>query len=305
MKIGVIGLGSIAQKAYLPVITAKEELDLFFLTRNQEKLESLAKKYRISNKSSNLDDLIDFGVEAAFVHTATTAHVPIIERLLNHGVHVYVDKPISYSLAESKRMVELAKENNLKLMVGFNRRFVPMYQQLKREFTAETILLEKNRLNNPQNFKIAIYDDFIHVIDTIRFLAEGQLADLMIDAILDGELLKQLVIKLKGERLTAIGIMNRDSGVNQEILQVIGKKRKAIIKDLVERVDYQGGEERISRSASWHPTLYNRGFVNIVDEFIKVVQEDIAIDQLLDDALVTHKLCEEIIEKIEEEISKE
>jgi len=304
MKIGVIGLGSIAQKAYLPVITAKKGLELFFVTRNQEKLEAMSNKYRVVNKSTNLDDLIDFGVEAAFVHTATTAHVSIMEKLLNHGIHVYVDKPISYSLAESKRMVGLAKNNNLKLMVGFNRRFVPMYQQLKKEFTAETILLEKNRLNNPQNFKIAIYDDFIHVIDTISFLAEGQLEDLVVDTILDGELLKQIVIKFKGERLTAIGMMNRDSGVNQEILQVIGKKRKAIIKDLVERVDYQGGEERVSRSASWNPTLYNRGFVNIVDEFIKVVQEDIAIDGLLDDALVTHQFCEEIIHRIEEEINK-
>jgi virulence factor len=304
MKIGVIGLGSIAQKAYLPVITAKEELELFFVTRNQEKLEVLASKYRVANKSTNLDDLIDFGVEAAFVHTATPAHVSIIEKLLDNGIHVYVDKPISYSLEESKRMVKLAKENNLKLMVGFNRRFVPMYQQLKKDFKAETILLEKNRLNNPQNFKIAIYDDFIHIVDTIRFLAEGQLEDLVVDAILDGKLLKQIVIKLKGEQLTAIGIMNRASGINQEIVQVIGKQRKVVIRNLVERTDYQGGEERVSRSGDWNPTLYNRGFVDIIDEFIRIVQEDVAIEELLDDALLTHQLCEKIIQKIEQEISE-
>ncbi|MDF5607525.1 NAD(P)-binding domain-containing protein, partial [Vibrio parahaemolyticus] len=48
MKIGIIGLGDIAQKAYLPVITQLPNIELVFCTRNPNTLESLAKQYRIS-----------------------------------------------------------------------------------------------------------------------------------------------------------------------------------------------------------------------------------------------------------------
>ena len=39
MRIGVIGLGNICEKAYLPVITAIEDVELIFCTRNEEKLK--------------------------------------------------------------------------------------------------------------------------------------------------------------------------------------------------------------------------------------------------------------------------
>ena len=47
MRIGIIGLGNICEKAYLPVITAIEGIEIVFCTRNKERLNSLSKKYRI------------------------------------------------------------------------------------------------------------------------------------------------------------------------------------------------------------------------------------------------------------------
>lgn len=46
MKIGIIGLGDIAQKAYLPVITQHSDVELVFCTRNSEVLNQLARRYR-------------------------------------------------------------------------------------------------------------------------------------------------------------------------------------------------------------------------------------------------------------------
>ena len=70
-------------------------------------------------------------IDAAFVHTATESHIEIIEKLLSNNIHVYVDKPISYSYEDSIRVSNLAKKANKILMVGFNRRFAPMYSNLK------------------------------------------------------------------------------------------------------------------------------------------------------------------------------
>ncbi|END2486654.1 TPA: hypothetical protein ACGUPI_005154 [Vibrio vulnificus] len=50
MKIAMIGLGDIAQKAYLPVITQMADIELVLCTRDGALLEQLAKQYRIGVK---------------------------------------------------------------------------------------------------------------------------------------------------------------------------------------------------------------------------------------------------------------
>ncbi len=47
------------------------------------------------------------------------------------GVHVCVDKPLADKLSEAEALVELAARRHLTLMVGFNRRFAPLYRELK------------------------------------------------------------------------------------------------------------------------------------------------------------------------------
>ena len=71
MKIGIIGLGVIAQKAYLPVLTEKENIEVLLCTRNLDTLNKLAMKYRIPQYVQTVDELIGKGIDAAFVSTAT------------------------------------------------------------------------------------------------------------------------------------------------------------------------------------------------------------------------------------------
>lgn len=112
MKIGIIGLGDIAQKAYLPVLSEKEGIDLVLCTRNQEKLEKLAKKYRLTEYVQTVDELIKLKIDAVFISTPSAAHFEITKKLLEHGIHVYIDKPISMNLDETKQIVQLAEEQN-------------------------------------------------------------------------------------------------------------------------------------------------------------------------------------------------
>lgn len=112
-KIGVIGLGGIAQKAYLPVMmTMSDEVDWHFYTRNQEKLAQIGKQYRVEKLYSIIEQLIESGITMAFVHTATETHGQIIKQLLENKIHVYVDKPISENLEEVKELMELASEKS-------------------------------------------------------------------------------------------------------------------------------------------------------------------------------------------------
>lgn len=120
MKVGCIGLGDIAQKAYLPVLAALPGIELHLQTRTPATLTRVADKLRIppAQRHADLDALLAQGLDAAFVHAPTAAHPEIVTRLLEAGVPTYVDKPLAYELADSERLVTLAEERGTSLAVA-------------------------------------------------------------------------------------------------------------------------------------------------------------------------------------------
>ncbi|WP_235439870.1 Gfo/Idh/MocA family protein [Paenibacillus sp. DMB20] len=227
MRVGVMGLGDIAQKAYLPIMAGMEGVDWVLCTRNTSVLEGVKARYRITEGVQTLDELIGKGVNAVFVHTATESHPAVIEPLLNAGIHVYVDKPIAYAYEETLRLTELAREKGCVLMTGFNRRYSPMVSELTSVKERSYIYMEKNRVRHPDYARRFIFDDFIHVADTLSFLSPGQIRDVSVSALVKDGLLYQVLLKLEGQGFTSIGLMNRDSGLTEERLEVIGTGQKS------------------------------------------------------------------------------
>jgi virulence factor len=298
MRVAIIGLGNICQKAYLPYITSKEDIEFIFCTRNKEKLETLSKKYRVQEYYTSVDELLDKNIDAAFVHTATESHVSIIEKLLNSGVNVYVDKPISYSYEESERVCKLAREKNKILMVGFNRRFAPMYRNLRNYERPTTIKVEKNRLFSPKDSKIIVLDDFIHVLDTARFLLKDEIKSIDVNYLKKDNLLYNILVTLKTDNSTCVAMMNRDSGYNEETLEYICPGNKIIVENLMSSKIYKDNKKETLEFNDWDRILYRRGFESIIDEFINAVRENREPSISIDDALETHKLCDEILNQV-------
>ncbi|MBK1810946.1 Gfo/Idh/MocA family oxidoreductase [Clostridium sp. YIM B02505] len=298
MRIGVIGLGGIAQKAYLPVITAREDIELVFCTRNIEKLKKQAKKYRVNEYTTSIDDLINSNIQAAFVHTATESHFEICKKLLMSGIHVYVDKPISYSYEESKELVNIANKYNRTLMIGFNRRFAPMYSSIKNEETANVVLVQKNRVSSPQDIRTFILDDYIHVLDTARFLMGGSISDLQVNGLIKNDKLYNVVTKLSNKNTTSIAIMNRDSGISEELVEYMCPGKKIVVKDMAISSNSCNNEESLRKLGDWDTTLYRKGFYQIINHFIDCIKDGKETNISLEDALLTHKICEDIIEEL-------
>lgn len=299
MKVGIIGLGDIAKKAYLPVLAEKEGIELVLCTRNNDILNKLAKKYRIAEKVSTVDELIEKGIDAAFVSTATDAHFETAEKLFRNGINTYIDKPISMNLEETEKIVKLAKESKRVAMVGFNRRFIPVVKELKEHGKATVIIMQKNRFHAPDYPRRFVVEDFIHVVDTLRFLMDSEIKDVKVECLRNGENLDNLVIQLIGEGCTAIGVMNRNGGVTEEIIDYMTPNDKYVVRNLVETIHYYDKEINLSKFADWEPTLFKRGFYQIVDHFIDCVKNNKTPNPSIDDSLITHEICERIVKQID------
>jgi virulence factor len=173
MSVAVIGLGSIAKKAYLPVLSAWEGIELLLCSRNSASVAKIQAQYRIERGSNSLEQLIDWRPEVALVLTPSNTHRAIAEQLLLAGINVYVEKPLTLSLDESRNLAELADQSGKVLMVGFNRRYAPLHRQARQLWGDRPIqmaVLQKNRSSayHPDLYKNYI-DDTIHIIDTLRF----------------------------------------------------------------------------------------------------------------------------------------
>ncbi|WP_204055329.1 Gfo/Idh/MocA family protein [Microbispora corallina] len=291
MRIGIIGLGDIAEKAYLPVLAATPGVEPHLCTRDRDRLGRLGDAYRIGPRFTSVEDLLGAGIEAAFVHAATVAHVPIVTALLEAGVHVYVDKPLAYDLADCEKLVRLARERGRSLMVGFNRRHAPGYAAL-RELPRDLVLMQKNRRGPLSDPRTVVFDDFIHVVDTLRFLVPGEVTRTSVRTRVRDGLLEHVVLELGGDGFTALGVMSRTSGAAEETCEVMGGGGKRRVVNLGDVVDYADGEA-LTRRGDWTPVARQRGIEPICRAFLDAVREERLLTA--DDALATHALCEDIV----------
>ncbi|MDC0770580.1 Gfo/Idh/MocA family protein [Streptomyces sp. HD] len=298
MKVGCIGLGDIAQKAYLPVLGAQPGVELHLQTRTPATLARVADGLHLpaGQRHESLDSLLAQGLDAAFVHAPTVAHPEIVTRLLEAGVPTYVDKPLAYRLAESERLVALAERRQVSLAVGFNRRYAPGYAQCA-DHPRELILMQKNRIGLPEEPRSMILDDFIHVVDTLRFLAPGPVDDVTVRARVEGGLLHHVVLQLAGDGFTALGVMNRLSGSAEEILEVSGQDTKRQVLNLAEVIDHKG-QPTVRRRGDWVPVARQRGIAQAVLAFLDAVRAGKVLSAR--DALATHELCEQVVRAVQE-----
>ena len=294
LRVGVVGLGDIAEKAYLPALVARGDVELTLMTRTLVSLDRIGRHYGIPRRTTSLDRLLDGGIEVAFVHAATEAHGELVERLVAAGIHVLVDKPLAPSLAQATDLVELAERRGVSLAVGFNRRHCPAYSPLA-GLSPSVVLMQKNRAGLAAEPRRVVFDDFIHVIDTVRFLMPPGDEEVSVWCSVSDGLLSSVTLGLHVRETTGLGVMNRMSGSNEEILEVLGNGYKHRVVDLVDVWRAEAGEpdevRRLPRDG-WTPVSTVRGFTAMCGAFLSSVRSGELLSAR--DSLRSHDIAEQV-----------
>ena len=295
MKIGVIGLGNIAQKAYLPVmVEMQDEVEWHLCSRNGETLETAGKKFGFRHLYTSIEEWLDSGIEAAFVHVATVAHAEIIRKLLERGISVYVDKPISDNLEETKELIELADAKSLLLTAGFNRRFAPMVERLKGISDKKMILIQKDRVKNVEPVRFAVYDLFIHIADTALYLLDDEVVSVQSHLVENEGELKRLWLMLETKSTTCFVSMNYEAGANQEVMEVQSPEGITRVLNLTDMTIVQKSSKQQVTFGDWEGTLRKRGFAPLIAAFVAGVKEK-TNPVSTESSYLSHSLCEKIL----------
>ena len=300
LKIGVLGLGSIAQKAYLPVyVKSNQRATFVYATRNQEVQAQLMEKYRLPKIYDTLDDLIEQKIDACMIHTATHTHIEMIEKCLSHGIHVYVDKPISEDITEVRRMYELAKRKNCLLIVGFNRRLAPFVQQLKQLPEKRVLTLSKNRIGKAQSVQFEIYDLFLHIVDTANYLLDEEIIAMTSHIKSCEQHLEFASMTLETAHSLAHLTMDMFAGANQENYQITTKNGTYHLKNLMEMTHYNQSGITVTGFNDWQTTLEKRGFEQAVNQFIDLLEQG-NYQYVQEKSLLSHELCAQMLKNYQE-----
>jgi virulence factor len=304
-RIGLIGLGDIAQKVYLPLLTQNEHVEIAgIMSTTASTVERIKRKYRLPFGTTKLGELLALNLDAVFVHSPTETHYKIAMACLAEGIAVYVDKPLSYDWEESLEMASFAERIGVLLGVGFNRRFAPFYveakQWLKEAGGFDWCSAIKHRTKQQaSSASKTYYDDLIHMLDLLVWLGEEsyEICSHAQQADKEGKLLHASGSLSFGASVGTFSMV-RLSGVDLEKLELHGSGRSAEVTNLESAVFYEkGAMPQIHSFGSWETILERRGFAGAVDHFLQSLNKPDTCSIRADLVLESHRLVEKLIKE--------
>ncbi len=125
VKLGIVGAGvwgSMHAQAYAQHPSAQL---VAICDLDRERAEQLAARFGAAHVFTDLDRMLDLGLDGLSVATPDTAHAEIAIRAAERGVHILVEKPLATTIAECEQMICAAERAGVWLMVDWHNRWNP------------------------------------------------------------------------------------------------------------------------------------------------------------------------------------
>jgi predicted dehydrogenase len=132
------------------------------------KLKKYGKKYNITKLYQNSDDMFrNESLDCISICTMADSHLDLVKKAIKGKVKaIFLEKPIADNLSSAKKIIDLCRKNNIKLLIDHQRRFHPLYQHV-RKFIKQANLGDIQLVN--QYYGGGISNTGIHVFDLLRY----------------------------------------------------------------------------------------------------------------------------------------
>jgi len=177
LKVGVIGVGHLGEY-HVQKYKAMPNVDLVgVVDTNPARADEISRRYAI-NAYTNHKELLD-RVDAASLAVPTEMHFEVAMDILSNGIHLLIEKPITYELAPADTMINMAREKGLVFQVGLVERFNPAVVKME-SLLNRPVFIESHRMNEFTTRGIdvdVVLDLMIHDLDIILHNVQAEVKE--------------------------------------------------------------------------------------------------------------------------------
>jgi polar amino acid transport system substrate-binding protein len=321
VNIGFIGAGNFAKNNLLPPLKKMKEVKLkAVITSTGFSGKDVAKKFGFEYCSSEVDQILqDEEINCVFIATRHNLHSELVLRALKAGKAVFVEKPLATSEEELEEIERTLKETQGRLLVGFNRRFSPAAQLLKKHFQNRTTSLvmtyrvnagyipSDHWIHDPEQGGGRIIGEVCHFVDLLSFFADSEVSSIF--ALATDDLRKtpltndNLVISLKFKDGSVGSILYTslgDTSYSKERVEIFGENSVGVIDNFQRTVVVRNGKEsRFKHSGS------GKGHKEELQAFIDALMQNRPMPISPEEMITTTQATFKIIESLQTNSSAE
>lgn len=178
VKVCVIGVGIMGEK-HVEKYSNNSGVELVGITdKDQERARDIGKKYNVKVFENHMD-LLPL-VDAASLAVTTEKHFDVAIDILNAGVHLLIEKPITYDMESADALINTAEEKKLIFHVGLVERFNPAIVRLSSHLN-QPLFIETHRMNKftERGTDVdVVLDLMIHDLDIVLHLVPAEVKEM-------------------------------------------------------------------------------------------------------------------------------
>jgi virulence factor len=182
VRVAMIGAGSMANTVHYPSLASFGDVEFAGICDlDAERLQQTADKYGIERRFCDYREMIEkTAPDAVYAVGQPNFMYPIWTWCLEHKLNLFIEKPLGLSLHQARALAYLAERNGCITQVGFQRRTCPMVVRLREEclkrgpITQGVVRFYKFGPSPHLGAADHMFDDGVHVIDTLRWICGGE-----------------------------------------------------------------------------------------------------------------------------------
>jgi predicted dehydrogenase len=134
LRVGVIGLGEVAQVVHLPILESLP--DRYRVTAvcdiSPTLRDVVGDRYAVEHRYADLDQMIaEAPLDCVLVLNSDEYHTESVVKALDAGLHALVEKPMCLAPREAQEIIAARDRSGCVVMVGYMRRFAPAFDAAK------------------------------------------------------------------------------------------------------------------------------------------------------------------------------
>ncbi|MHA2184801.1 MAG: inositol 2-dehydrogenase, partial [Promethearchaeota archaeon] len=161
---GVIGAGRMGKIHIKNIVHQIPEVKLKIVAdiKTDSQLKDWIKEMGVPNFTQDTEDIFnDPEIDIVIIASSTPTHIEYIQKAARAKKDIFCEKPIDTDITRIKQTLDIVKEEGIKLMIGFNRRFDKNFKRVKQ-------MVMEGQIGTPQIVKVTARDPAVPPIEYVK-----------------------------------------------------------------------------------------------------------------------------------------